>query len=125
MVTGVYDIPGMIKGFQGLNMFKTWGACEVDVEEEDESIAISGEDGDEVVVKEDLSEITVKKVDSPVIDAMVGFGPGWAAWLDSAQGAFGSMGQNQMSRCWTCTPSFPPSVPECKELLRLCPPELR
>lgn len=96
MVAGVYDIPGMIKGFQSLNMFKTWGACEVDVEEEDESIAIPGEDGGEVVVNEDLSEITVKKVDSPVIDAMVGFGPGWAAWLDSAQGAFCSMGQNQM-----------------------------
>lgn len=25
MVAGVYDIPGMIKGFQSLNMFKTWG----------------------------------------------------------------------------------------------------
>lgn len=96
LMGGVYDIPGMIKGFQNLNMYKAWGISEIDVEEDDESIAIPGEGGASVVVKEDVSEITVTEIDSPVIDAMIGFGPGWAGWLTSAQDAFGNMGHAQL-----------------------------
>lgn len=88
IVAGVYDVPGMIRSIQNLNMVKTWGSCATG-DAADESIAIPGEDAPKPVRKK-------CSVNSPVIDAMVGFGPEWAPWMDSAQSAFTGMGLNQM-----------------------------
>lgn len=88
MVAGVYDIPGIIKSVQNLNMVKTWGNCSTE-QNADESVAIPGEDAPKPAQAK-------CSVNSPVIDAMIGFGPEWAPWMDSAQSAFTSMGLNQM-----------------------------
>lgn len=88
MVAGVYDIPGIIKSVQNLNMVKTWGNCSTE-QNADESVAIPGEDAPKPVRAK-------CSVNSPVIDAMIGFGPEWAPWMDSAQSAFTGMGLNQM-----------------------------
>ncbi|WP_290566081.1 hypothetical protein [Akkermansia sp.] len=88
MVAGVYDIPGIIKSVQNLNMVKTWGNCSAE-QNADESVAIPGEDAPKPVRAK-------CSVNSPVIDAMIGFGPEWAPWMDSAQSAFTGMGLNQM-----------------------------
>lgn len=88
MVAGVYDIPGIIKGVQSLNMVKTWCSCSA-VGNADESIAIPGEDAPKPAPAK-------CSINSPVIDAMIGLGPEWAPWLDSAQGSFTNMGLNQM-----------------------------
>ena len=88
IVAGVYDVPGMIRSVQNLNMVKTWGSCSAG-EDADESIAIPGEDAPKPVRKK-------CSVNTPVIDAMIGFGPEWAPWMDSAQPAFTGMGLNQM-----------------------------
>lgn len=88
MVAGVYDIPGIIKSVQNLNMVKTWGNCSAE-QNADESVAIPGEDAPKPVRAKCF-------VNSPVIDAMIGFGPEWAPWMDSAQSAFTGMGLNQM-----------------------------
>ena len=88
IVAGVYDVPGMIRSVQNLNMVKTWGSCSTG-EDADESIAIPGEDAPKPVRKK-------CSVNTPVIDAMIGFGPEWAPWMDSAQSAFTGMGLNQM-----------------------------
>lgn len=88
MVAGVYDIPGMIKSVQNLNMVKTWGSCSTG-EDADESIAIPGEDAPKPVRQK-------CSVNSPVIDAMIGLGPEWAPWMDGAQAAFTRMGMDQM-----------------------------
>lgn len=88
MVAGVYDIPGIIKSVQNLNMVKTWGNCSAE-QNADESVAIPGEDAPKPVRAK-------CSVNSPIIDAMIGFGPEWAPWMDSAQSAFTGMGLNQM-----------------------------
>lgn len=88
MVAGVYDIPGIIESIQSLNMVKTWGACSAG-QNADESVAIPGEDAPRPV-KAKCS------INSPVIDAMIGFGPEWAPWMDSAQKSFTAMGLNQI-----------------------------
>lgn len=88
MVAGVYDIPGIIKSIQSLNMVKTWGSCSAG-QNADESVAIPGEDAPRPV-KAKCS------INSPVIDAMIGFGPEWAPWMDKAQGACTAMGLSQM-----------------------------
>lgn len=88
MVAGVYDIPGIIKSVQNLNMVKTWGSCSAG-QDADESVAIPGEDAPKPVQAK-------CSVNSPVINAMIGFGPEWAPWMDSAQDAFTSVGLNQM-----------------------------
>lgn len=88
MVAGVYDIPGIIKSIQSLNMVKTWGSCSAG-QNADESVAIPGEDAPRPV-KAKCS------INSPVIDAMIGFGPEWAPWMDSAQKSFTAMGLNQI-----------------------------
>ena len=88
IVAGVYDVPGMIRSVQNLNMVKTWGSCSAG-EDADESIAIPGEDAPKPVRKK-------CSVNTPVIDAMIGFGPEWAPWMDSAQSAFTGMGLHQM-----------------------------
>lgn len=88
MVAGVYDVPGIIKSVQNLNMVKTWGSCSAG-QDADESVAIPGEDAPKPVQAK-------CSVNSPVIDAMIGFGPEWAPWMDSAQTAFTGMGLNQM-----------------------------
>lgn len=88
MVAGVYDIPGIIKSVQNLNMVKTWGNCSTE-QNADESVAIPGEDAPKPVRAK-------CSINSPVIDAMIGFGPEWAPWMDSAQSAFTGMGLNQM-----------------------------
>ncbi len=88
MVAGVYDIPGIIKSVQNLNMVKTWGNCSAE-QNADESVAIPGEDAPKLVRAK-------CSVNSPIIDAMIGFGPEWAPWMDSAQSAFTGMGLNQM-----------------------------
>lgn len=88
MMAGVYDIPGIMKSVQNLNMVKTWSSCSSG-EEADESIAIPGEDASEPVQRK-------CSFSSPVIDAMIGLGPEWAPWLDSAQSSFTKMGLNQM-----------------------------
>ena len=88
MVAGVYDIPGIIKSVQNLNMVKTWGNCSAE-QNADESVAIPGEDAPKPVRAK-------CSVNSPVIDAMIGFGPEWAPWMDSSQSAFTGMGLNQM-----------------------------
>lgn len=88
MVAGVYDIPGIIKSVQNLNMVKTWGNCSAE-QNADESVAIPGEDAPKPAQAK-------CSVNSPVIDAMIGFGPEWAPWMDSAQDAFTSVGLNQM-----------------------------
>lgn len=88
MVAGVYDIPGIIKSVQNLNMVKTWGNCSTE-QNADESVAIPGEDAPKPAQAK-------CSVNSPVIDAMIGFGPEWAPWMDSAQSAFTGMGLNQM-----------------------------
>lgn len=88
MVAGVYDIPGIIKSVQNLNMVKTWGACSAG-QNADESVAIPGEDAPRPV-KAKCS------INSPVIDAMIGFGPEWAPWMDKAQGACTAMGLSQI-----------------------------
>lgn len=88
MVAGVYDIPGIIKSVQNLNMVKTWGNCSAE-QNADESVAIPGEDAPKPAQAK-------CSVNSPVIDAMIGFGPEWAPWMDSAQSAFTGMGLNQM-----------------------------
>lgn len=87
MVAGVYDIPGIIRSIQNLNMVKTWGSCSAG-ENADGSIAIPGEDAPKPVETE-------CSINSPVIDTMIGFGPEWAPWMDSAQEAFTAMGMNQ------------------------------
>lgn len=90
---GVYDVPGMIKGVQSLNMYKAWvscsgGSCSAE-EQDDDSIVIPSEDGP--------TSVQVKcTVESPVIDAMVGFGPGWAEWMDGAKGVCEGMGLTQI-----------------------------
>jgi len=88
VVAGVYDIPGIMKSVQNLNMVKTWSSCSSG-EVADESIAIPGEDAPEPVQRK-------CSFSSPVIDAMIGLGPEWAPWLDSAQSSFTRMGLNQM-----------------------------
>ena len=88
MMAGVYDIPGIMKSVQNLNMVKTWSSCSSG-EDADESIAIPGEDASEPVQRK-------CSFSSPVIDAMIGLGPEWAPWLDSAQSSFTKMGLNQM-----------------------------
>lgn len=88
MVAGVYDIPGIIESIQSLNMVKTWGSCSAG-QNADESVAIPGEDAPRPV-KAKCS------INSPVIDAMIGFGPEWAPWMDSAQKSFTAMGLNQI-----------------------------
>lgn len=88
MVAGVYDIPGIIKSVQNLNMVKTWGNCSAE-QNADESVAIPGEDAPKPAQAK-------CSVNSPVIDAMIGFGPEWAPWMDSSQSAFTGMGLNQM-----------------------------
>lgn len=88
IVAGVYDVPGMIRSVQNLNMVKTWGSCSAG-QDADESVAIPGEDSPKPAPAK-------CSINSPVIDAMIGFGPEWAPWLDSAQGAFTNMGLNQM-----------------------------
>ena len=88
MVAGVYDIPGIIKSVQNLNMVKTWGNCSAE-QNADESVAIPGEDPPKPAQAK-------CSVNSPVIDAMIGFGPEWAPWMDSSQSAFTGMGLNQM-----------------------------
>lgn len=90
MVAGVYDIPGIIKSVQNLNMVKTWGNCSAE-QNADESVAIPGEDAPKPAQAK-------CSVNSPVIDAMIGFGPEWAPWMDSAQSAFTSMGLDQMQQ---------------------------
>lgn len=88
MMAGVYDIPGIIKSVQNLNMVKTWGNCSAE-QNADESVAIPGEDAPKPAQAK-------CSVNSPVIDAMIGFGPEWAPWMDSSQSAFTGMGLNQM-----------------------------
>lgn len=88
VVAGVYDIPGIIKSIQNLNMVKTWGCCPA-AEDADESIAIPGEAAPEPVQ-------ATCSVNSPVIDAMIGFGPEWVPWMNGAQAAFNKMGLDQM-----------------------------
>lgn len=88
IMAGVYDIPGIIKSIQNLNMVKTWGRCSA-WKTGDESIAIPGEDAPKPVQAK-------CSVNSPVIDAMIGFGPEWAPWMEGAQAAFAEMGLNQM-----------------------------
>lgn len=87
MMAGVYDIPGIMKSVQkfehGENLEFLFG------EDADESIAIPGEDASEPVQRK-------CSFSSPVIDAMIGLGPEWAPWLDSAQSSFTKMGLNQM-----------------------------
>ena len=88
MMFGVYDVPGMIKGVQSLNMYKTWGSCSEE-EQDDGSIIIPGEDGP--------TSVQVKSaVESPIIDALVGFGPDWAAWMDGTKGVCEGMGLSQI-----------------------------
>lgn len=88
IVAGVYDIPGIIKSVQNLNMVKAWGACSAG-EDADESIAIPGEDAPKPVQAK-------CSVNSPVIDVMIGLGSEWAPWMEGAQSAFTGMGLNQM-----------------------------
>lgn len=88
IVAGVYDIPGIIKSVQNLNMVKAWGSCSAG-EDADGSIAIPGEDAPKPVRAK-------CSVNSPVIDAMIGLGPEWAPWMEGAQSAFTGMGLNQM-----------------------------
>lgn len=88
MVAGVYDIPGIIKSVQNLNMVKTWGSCSAG-QNADESVAIPGEDAPRAAQAK-------CSINSPVIDAMIGFGPEWAPWMDKAQGACTAMGLSQM-----------------------------
>lgn len=88
MVAGVYDIPGIIKSVQNLNMVKTWGSCSAG-QNADESVAIPGEDAPRPAQAK-------CSINSPVIDAMIGFGPEWAPWMDKAQGACTAMGLSQM-----------------------------
>lgn len=88
MVAGVYDIPGIIKSIQNLNMVKTWGSCSAG-QNADESVAIPGEDAPRPAQAK-------CSINSPVIDAMIGFGPEWAPWMDKAQESFTAMGLNQI-----------------------------
>lgn len=88
IVAGVYDIPGIIKSVQNLNMVKAWGSCSAG-EDADGSIAIPGEDAPKPVQAK-------CSVNSPVIDVMIGLGPEWAPWMEGAQSAFTGMGLNQM-----------------------------
>ena len=60
IVAGVYDVPGMIRSVQNLNMVKTWGSCAAG-EDADESIAIPGEDAPKPVRKK-------CSVNTPVIE---------------------------------------------------------
>ena len=48
MMAGVYDIPGIMKSVQNLNMVKNLSSCSSG-EDADESIAIPGEDASEPV----------------------------------------------------------------------------
>lgn len=88
MVAGVYDIPGIIKSVQNLNMVKTWGSCSAG-QNADESVAIPGEDAPRTVQAK-------CSINSPVVDAMIGLGPEWAPWMDKAQGACTAMGLSQI-----------------------------
>lgn len=88
VIAGVYDIPGIIKGFQNLNMVKTWASCSED-DEDDGSVIIPGEDGP--------TSVSVKSsIESPVIDVMAGFGPEWAPWMAGAKDACETMGLSQV-----------------------------
>lgn len=88
IVAGVYDVPGIIRSVQNLNMVKTWGCCSAG-QDADESVTIPGEDAPRPV-KAKCS------INSPVIDAMIGLGPEWAPWMDRAQESFTAMGLNQI-----------------------------
>lgn len=88
IVAGVYDVPGIIRSIQNLNMVKTWGCCSAG-QDADESVAIPGEDAPRPVK-------TKCSINSPVIDVMIGLGPEWAPWMDRAQESFTAMGLNQI-----------------------------
>lgn len=88
IVAGVYDVPGIIRSVQNLNMVKTWGCCSAG-QDADEFVTIPGEDAPRPV-KAKCS------INSPVIDVMIGLGPEWAPWMDRAQESFTAMGLNQI-----------------------------
>lgn len=85
VVAGVYDIPGMIKGVEGLNTYKFLNknsGLSIDIPDEEDS-----EDTEDTDVSPSIS--------SPVVDVMVGMGPVWPAWANANQDAFRKMGLEQ------------------------------
>lgn len=78
MMAGVYDIPGIIKGFMNLNMVKEWG-----------NVPSSFEMG-----SHECSD------NRPVIDVMVGFGPEWSHWMKGAESTMEELGQDNMKLIW-------------------------
>lgn len=92
IMAGIYDIPGIIRSVQHLNMVKTWG-CGCTTEADDESIAIPGEEAPKPVPQK-------CSVSSPVVDVMVGLGSEWAPWMDGAQAAFTNASLLQVRNLW-------------------------